>query len=111
MYYRFKGGKGVLCSGMILLLLDWRMALVCWGTFLLFAVTTRYVSLGSVCGSAMFPVMTCFVYRGETAVFALSVLMAGLVIWAHRENIGRLLRGTENKFALKKSEPERREKQ
>ncbi len=109
-YYHFKGGKGVLCCGMILLLLDWRLALVCWGAFLLAVVVTRYVSLGSVCAAAMFPVMTYHIYSGETAAFVISILMAGLVIWAHRGNIDRLLHGTESKFKLYRNTPKEEKK-
>ena len=47
-FYSFKGGKGILCSGTLLLLLDWRIAAVGWGLFALLWLTTRYVSLGSV---------------------------------------------------------------
>ena len=44
-FYGFKGGKGILCSGTLLLLLDWRIALVGWGVFVVLWLTTRYVSL------------------------------------------------------------------
>lgn len=57
-FYSFKGGKGILCSGTLLLLLDWRIAAVGWGLFLLLWLTTRYVSLGSVTGAFSFPVTT-----------------------------------------------------
>ena len=54
-FYSFKGGKGILCSGTLLLLLDWRIAAVGWGLFLLLWLTTRYVSLGSVTGAFQLP--------------------------------------------------------
>ena len=110
-FYRFKGGKGILCSAMTLILLDWRIALAGWGAFALLWAVTKYVSLGSICAALSFPVMTYAVYReqGDFAViFTLSVLMAALVLWAHRENIRRLLSGTENKFAWHKGEPKKR---
>ena len=109
--YRFKGGKGILCSGMTLILLDWRVALAGWGLFAFMWLATKYVSLGSVCAAVSLPVMTWVVYRGEEdfpAIFALSLLMALLVLWAHRENIKRLLTGTENKFEWHKGEPKRK---
>ena len=111
-FYRFKGGKGILCSAMTLILLDWRIALAGWGVFALLWASTKYVSLGSVCAAVSFPVMTYAVYRGrdDTAVLlTLSVLMAALVLWAHRENIRRLLSGTENRFSWHKGEPKKRE--
>lgn len=109
-FYRFKGGKGILCSGMTLMLLDWRIALAGWGVFILLWAATRYVSLGSICAAVSFPLMTYAVYRERedaAVIFTLSVLMAALVLWAHRENIGRLLSGTENKFQWHKGEPKR----
>ena len=98
LYFGFKGGKGILCSGTLLLLLDWRIAAVGWGLFLLLWLTTRYVSLGSVTGAFSFPVTTLLFFRGNWTVFALSLAIAALVIWAHRSNIGRLLHGTESRF-------------
>ena len=96
--YSFKGGKGILCSGTLLLLLDWRIAAVGWGLFALLWLTTRYVSLGSVSGAVSFPVTTLIFCPGNWTVFVLSLLIAALVIWAHRENISRLLHGTESRF-------------
>lgn len=96
-FYGFKGGKGILCSATLTLLLDWRVALVCWGAFFVLWAATRYVSLGSVSAAVCFPVMTQLVF-GDGVVTALAAVIAALVIWAHRENIKRLLNGTENKF-------------
>ena len=97
-FYSFKGGKGILCSGTLLLLLDWRIAAVGWGLFALLWLTTRYVSLGSVSGAVSFPVTTLIFCPGNWTVFVLSLLIAALVSWAHRENISRLLHGTESRF-------------
>ena len=99
--YRFRGGKGVLCSGMTILLIDWRVALACWGIFLLLWATTRYVSLGSVCAALALPAATAAVFRGGRhfpAILLLSLLMTALLLWAHGGNIRRLLAGTENRF-------------
>ena len=104
-FYSFKGGKGILCSGTLLLLLDWRIAAVGWGLFALLWLTTRYVSLGSVSGAVSFPVTTLIFCPGNRIVFALSLLIAALVIWAHRQNIRRLLHGTESRFRWHKDAP------
>lgn len=109
--YRFKGGKGILCSGMTLILLDWRIALAGWGVFALMWLATKYVSLGSVCAAISLPIMTWVVFRDErdfTYIFIFSLLMAALVLWAHRGNIKRLLTGTENKFEWHKGEPKKK---
>ena len=96
-FYGFKGGKGILCSGTLLLLLDWRIALVGWGVFAALWLTTRYVSLGSVAAAASFPFMTYFIFR-DAVTTAFGTCIALLVLWAHRSNIKRLLSGTESKF-------------
>ena len=103
----FKGGKGILCCATLLLCLDWRIALAAWGLFFVIVLFTRYVSLGSVCAAISFPIMTHIVYA-SARLDAVSVLMVALVLYAHRENIVRLLRGTENKVrvnAPKEEEP------
>ena len=100
-FYSFKGGKGILCSGTLLLLLDWRIALVGWGIFLLLWLVTKYVSLGSVTAAVSLPISTFLCYRSVWPT-VLALLLSALVIYAHRENISRLLHGTENKFQWKK---------
>ena len=95
--FRFKGGKGILSGGTIALMLDWRIALAGWGLFLLLWLTTRYVSLGSVAAAVSFPISTFFCFR-TPVLTVLSLLIAGLVLWAHRGNIVRLVQGKESKF-------------
>ena len=97
--FHFKGGKGILSGGTIAIMIDWRIALVVWGGFLILAVLTRYVSLGSCWAGASFPFITWFVYR-SVPVTVLAVIIGGLILYMHRGNIQRLLSGTENKFSL-----------
>ena len=99
--FRFKGGKGILSGGTIALMIDWRVALVVWGGFLVLVILTRYVSLGSVWAGASFPFVSWFVF-GDWVVFVLALITGGLVVWQHRANIKRLLSGTESKFSLHK---------
>ena len=99
--FQFKGGKGILSGGTIALMIDWRVALVVWGGFLVLVILTRYVSLGSVWAGASFPFISLFVFR-DVVVFAMALILGGLVVWQHRGNIKRLLSGTENKFSLHK---------
>ena len=94
---KFKGGKGILCSGTLLLLLDWRIALVGWGAFVVLWLVTRYVSLGSVAAAVSLPFTTYFVFH-NTACTVLGTCISLLVLWAHCSNIKRLLSGTESKF-------------
>lgn len=100
--FGFKGGKGILSGGTIAIMIDWRLALLVWGGFLILAVLTRYVSLGSVFAAAAFPVGTWLFVSREPVILVLSLLLGGLVLYMHRSNIHRLLTGTENKFSLHK---------
>ena len=79
-------------------MLDWRIALIAWGLFILLWLLTRYVSLGSIVGSASMPFTAFFVFDHDPLLTALCAFVSVLVIWCHRENIRRLLNGTENKF-------------
>ena len=101
--FGFRGGKGILSGGTIALMMDWRIALVVWGGFLILTLLTRWVSLGSVWAGASFPFATWFVYR-DLFLLAMGVLMGGLVLWKHRGNIKRLLTGTESKLSFHKKE-------
>ena len=97
--FHFKGGKGILSGGTIAIMIDWRIALVVWGGFLLLTILTRYVSLGSLWAGASFPFATWACYP-DPVIVILGFLCGGLVVWQHRANIKRLLSGTENKFSL-----------
>ena len=97
--FKFKGGKGILSGGTIALMMDWRIALVVWGGFLVLAILTRWVSLGSIWAGASFPFATWFVYHGA-AVTLLAIFIGARVVWKHRGNLKRILRGEESKFSL-----------
>lgn len=99
--FQFKGGKGILSGGTIALMLDWRIALVVWGGFLILTALTRWVSLGSCWAGASFPFATWFVYH-DVILLLLAILIGGLILWKHRTNIGRLLKGEENKLTFHK---------
>lgn len=99
--FQFKGGKGILSGGTIAIMIDWRVALVVWGGFLILAVLTRYVSLGSCWAGASFPFATWFVYH-QGVLLVLAIIIGGLILYKHRENIKRLLKGSESKFSLHK---------
>ena len=96
----FKGGKGILSGFTIALMVDWRIGLL---IFLAFAVAyglTQYVSLGSVLAAAMFGVGFILFYRQQPVMMWTALLLAALVIFMHRGNIQRLLRGEERKTNL-----------
>ena len=99
--FHFKGGKGILSGGTIAIMIDWRVAVVVWGGFLLLVILTRYVSLGSLWAGASFPFISWYCYP-YPAVVVLAFVIGALIVWQHRANIQRLLHGTENKFQLHK---------
>ena len=97
-FFGLRGGKGILSGGVLVLLLDWRVALIAWGLFAVLWLTPRYVSLGSIAATASMPV-SVFLLMGHNWLYTvLSAAIAALVIWCHRGNIQRLLTGTEKKF-------------
>ncbi len=100
--FGFKGGKGILSGGTIAIMLDWRLALLVWGGFILLVALTRFVSLGSVFAAAAFPVGTWFFVSRDPAIMAMAVFLGVLIIWMHRANITRLLTGKENKLSFHK---------
>lgn len=97
-FYGFRGGKGILSGGTLVLLLNWRVAAVAWVLFLLLWLTTRYVSLASITATCSAPITVYFVYGHNWLYTGLCLAVAALVVWCHRENIQRLLHGTEKKF-------------
>lgn len=97
-FFGLRGGKGILSGGVLVLLLDWRVALIAWGLFAVLWLTTRYVSLGSVAATTSMPVSVFFLLGHNWLYTVLSAAIAALVIWCHRGNIQRLLSGTEKKF-------------
>ena len=97
-FFGLRGGKGILSGGVLVLLLDWRVALIAWGLFVSLWLLTRYVSLGSVAATASMPVSVFFLLGHNWLYTVLSAAIAALVIWCHRGNIQRLLSGTEQKF-------------
>ena len=106
-FFKFKGGKGVATSGMVILMISPITCLCCFLVFIVVVLGTRYVSLASVMGMSLFPVFLntwSHVYdppRNSTACM-ISIVMAVLVVYMHRENIKRLLAGTESKISFKK---------
>lgn len=97
-FFGCKGGKGILSGGTLVLMLNWRVALIAWGLFAVLWLLSRYVSLGSITATASMPVSVFFLMGHNRLYTLLAAIAAALVIWCHRENIRRLLSGTEKKF-------------
>ncbi len=105
----FRGGKGVGTAAGVFLALQPLPVLLSLVTFILIVAKTRYVSLGSMIAAAMLPV---FILISKYAlnlvvsdlILILSIIMALLIIFMHRENIKRLVAGNENKLSFSKKE-------
>lgn len=104
-YFRFKGGKGVLTAFTALLTIDYKPALVSLALFLIIILLTRYVSLGSIIGTLSFPISaTLFKGKIESWYIILIIIMCALIVYMHKGNISRLLKGTESKIGKGKPE-------
>lgn len=110
-YLQFKGGKGIAATAGILLAVNPKVAIVAYLTFIVIVVATKYVSLGSIILVIMFAIG--MVVQGEIfgttltvperyELYALSIFLTILAIYKHKENIKRLLHGTENKLSFSK---------
>ncbi len=108
---KLKGGKGIACSGALIIAFEWKLALILVLIFLAVVKTTGYVSVGSITAAVMFFVLTAvFGYFGMLPmsmgiypmVLAIVFFASALAIWQHRSNIDRLRKGTESKFHFKK---------
>ena len=100
LYFGFRGGKGVLVGAVMLLLFDWRMFLIAFVLFFFAVAITRWISLGSILGAVSFPITMAIFYR-DPVLIAMAFGMAVAVIFMHRSNIMRMLRGQENRFSFK----------
>ena len=96
-YLGFKGGKGVATALGIYLVLSPLSVLYAGILFVLLVWIWRYVSLGSILAAALVPPLVYFIEQSIPLLIA-SLFISLMVIWRHRENIGRLLAGEENKF-------------
>ncbi len=100
LFAQFKGGKGVATSLGVIVGIQPMAAAICIGLFMIVFISSKYVSLGSIAASLLFPVTVFFLEPGSVIVFWFSVALSGGVIFAHKKNIVRLMNGTESKMNL-----------
>ena len=110
-FFGFRGGKGVATSLGVILIVNWKIGLICLVFALSLMALTRIVSLGSISASVLFAVLTMFIrdsYIGgidfDFSFIIFGILLAALVIYNHRSNLKRIINGTENKLSFKKKE-------
>ena len=96
----FKGGKGILSGVTVALMMDWRIGLFVFGIFLVAYLITGYVSLGSVLSSGSFGFIYAFFHRESLFPIIVGFFLSALIVWMHRANIVRLVKGEERKTNL-----------
>ena len=96
----FKGGKGILSGVTVALCLDWRIGLFVFGIFLVAYWTTHYVSLGSILSSGSFGPIYAFFHWDQKFAVIVGFFLSFLIVWLHRSNIVRLVKGQERKTNL-----------
>jgi glycerol-3-phosphate acyltransferase PlsY len=106
-FFGFKGGKGVATAVGVLVGVNGLLALATVGTFAIVVYFSRYVSLASMVAAVFAPVFYLFgdgvAWQAAGAEVLCLAVMALLLVWRHRENINRLLAGTESKLGAKKA--------
>lgn len=103
-FFKFKGGKGVATSLGVLIMSNWQIGLICLVFALVLMALTQMVSVGSIAAAILYPVLTLFIPQnyivpGNYLIY--SIILAVLIVVNHRENVKRLLSGTENKISFK----------
>ena len=98
-FFGFKGGKGVLTAVSALMLVDWRMGLICLGAYAVVMALTGYSSAGSLSAAALFAVLAFTpLFRGGIWFTVYVLFIAATVFVRHKGNIKRLIAGDENKI-------------
>ena len=103
-FFKFKGGKGVATSLGVLIMSNWQIGLICLVFALILMALTQMVSVGSIAAAILYPVLTLFIPQnyivpGNYLIY--SIILAILIVFNHRENVKRLLNGTENRISFK----------
>ncbi len=108
-FFKFKGGKGAATSAGIIFAADPIVGAIIVLTFLVVTIGTKFVSLGSIISALIFPLVLDRIFlltsggiHPSIITVISSLLMTVAVVFAHRQNISRLLSGTENKISFKK---------
>ena len=107
-FFQFKGGKGVATAAGLLLGISWVLGLATLATFGIVVFFSRYVSLASMAAAVFAPFFYLLGDRAawnvDKAIVLALLAIAGLLVYRHRDNIGKLLRGTESRLGSSKKE-------
>jgi acyl phosphate:glycerol-3-phosphate acyltransferase len=101
----FKGGKGMATSaGVFFALAPWA-GLGALGIWILLTISTRIVSVASIGAAAALPILVALLpHRGGPGLVIFTAALAAFVVWAHRTNVRRLLKGEEHRFGRPRRE-------
>ncbi len=106
-YFKFRGGKGILTSAAVVAALEPVIFFCLIGLFLVLVIATKYVSLGSVCAALGLMILPAVILGSDHLPFIIfGVCDGALAIFMHRGNIVRLLQGKESKLGEKKKKTE-----
>lgn len=96
---KFKGGKGVASTLGIIIAINPETALICLGCFIVVFSVWKYVSLGAIVASVLFPFVSYFFMQEDARIMIIfSIVISLIVLFSHRKNMQRLMRGEENKM-------------
>ena len=107
-FFKLKGGKGVATSLGVLLMINWKIGLICLVFALLIMAVSRMVSLGSISAAILFPVLCIFINENylikanHFGYVLFGIILCLLVVFNHRSNLKRMINGKENKLSFKK---------
>ena len=102
-WLRFKGGKGIATSAGVLIAWVPMALLITLGSWILVFAVTRYVSLASIIAAVVLP-FAVWGTREPVHMIGIASVLSALAIYKHRQNIRRLLDGTENRIGKKKAQ-------
>ena len=101
---KFKGGKGVASTLGIIIAINPETAFICLGCFIVVFSVWKYVSLGAIVSSILFPFVSYFFMLEDARIMIIfSIVVSLIVLFSHRKNMQRLMRGEENKMNFLKS--------